>query len=445
MTREVNFDGLVGQTHNYAGLSYGNVASLNNSGEAANPRKAALQGLAKMKAMMDSGLTQGVLPPHERPHLPTLRAMGFTGSDAEILKAAYAQDPVLLAACSSASCMWVANAATVSPSADTWDKRVHFTPANLHAKLHRCIEAEVTGRVLGAIFTDPGHFVHHPVLPRAGALGDEGAANHTRLALAHGAAGVEVFTYGHVAFDRSAPAPSKFPARQSAEASRLIARAHGLDPEYAVFVQQTPRAIDAGVFHNDVIAVGNERVLLIHEHAWLDQAEHLAHIDRLLEGQLCVVEIPEASVSIADAVTSYLFNSQIVTRPDGGMTLVAAMESRDNAAVSAAIDAFVAAESNPIDEVRYFDLTQSMRNGGGPACLRLRVALTDAELAALSGRCVLDDALHAELVAWVQKHYRDSVAAADLADPQLLTEVRTALDELTQILEIGAVYDFQRG
>ena len=74
---ETNFDGLVGPTHSYAGLSYGNVASARNQGAAGNPRKAALQGLAKMEAVAALGLVQGVLPPHERPHVPTLRALGF--------------------------------------------------------------------------------------------------------------------------------------------------------------------------------------------------------------------------------------------------------------------------------------------------------------------------------------------------------------------------------
>ena len=123
-TVEANFDGLVGPTHNYAGLAYGNLASALNAEKPSNPREAALQGLRKMKALHDLGVPQGVLPPHERPHLPTLRALGFGGKDAEVLGAAHREAPGLLAAASSASAMWVANAATVSPSADAADGRV---------------------------------------------------------------------------------------------------------------------------------------------------------------------------------------------------------------------------------------------------------------------------------------------------------------------------------
>src|SRR5690349_20397217 len=153
-TVEANFDGLVGPTHNYAGLAYGNVASALNADKPSNPREAALQGLRKMKALHDLGLAQGVLPPHERPHLPTLRALGFTGKEGEVLAAARRVAPGLLAACSSASAMWVANAATVSASPDTEDGRVHFTPANLCTQLHRALETRVTARVLRAVFPD---------------------------------------------------------------------------------------------------------------------------------------------------------------------------------------------------------------------------------------------------------------------------------------------------
>ena len=138
--REANFDGLVGPTHNYAGLSWGNVASKSNVSAVSNPKEAALQGLAKMKQLADRGYVQGVLPPHERPHLPTLRALGFSGNDADVLAQVLKKSPDLLAAVSSAAAMWTANAATVSPSADTRDRRVHFTPANLSAKFHRSIE-----------------------------------------------------------------------------------------------------------------------------------------------------------------------------------------------------------------------------------------------------------------------------------------------------------------
>src|SRR5687767_14811340 len=154
---EVNFDGLVGLTHNYSGLSFGNVASASSMSDVSNPREAALQGLEKMEFMMALGLKQGVLPPHQRPDLTLLRRAGFHGTDKAVLeKLVKARgDPSareLLSAASSASAMWTANAAMVAPSSDTADRRVHFTPANLISKIHRSIEAETTTRILRRIF-----------------------------------------------------------------------------------------------------------------------------------------------------------------------------------------------------------------------------------------------------------------------------------------------------
>ena len=212
---EVNFDGLVGPTHNYAGLSYGNVASQGSAQASSNPKQAALQGLQKMKSLRDLGLIQGVLAPQERPDVHRLRRLGFSGSDAQVLEKAYRTDPTLLAACSSASSMWTANAATVSPSADTIDSRVHFTPANLNNKFHRASEHDITGRILSRVFNNDDYFCHHPALPSQEAFGDEGAANHTRLCGAYHEPGLEVFVYGRSAFNSKLPAPVRYPARQT--------------------------------------------------------------------------------------------------------------------------------------------------------------------------------------------------------------------------------------
>ncbi|OEY65589.1 N-succinylarginine dihydrolase [Marinobacter sp. X15-166B] len=439
---EVNFDGLVGPTHNYAGLSWGNVASKSNEYAVANPKQAALQGLAKMKSLADRGYVQGVLPPHERPHMPTLRALGYAGSDAAILQRVSREDPVLLAAVASASCMWTANAATVSPSADTRDHRVHFTPANLAAKFHRSIEPKITARVLKSIFSDAAYFAHHAPLPPVSQFGDEGAANHTRLCASYGAPGVELFVYGDVAFDDHFYGPTLFPARQTREASQAIARLHGLKDGCAVFAQQNPRAIDAGVFHNDVIAVGNGPVLFYHELAFAEEQRVLAEVESRLQGAaLQPVRVSDQEVPLADAVASYLFNSQLLDTADG-MLLAVPGECREVASVSRYLDRLVAGEG-PITAVEVFDVKQSMRNGGGPACLRLRVVLTEDELQAMHRGVLMTDALYERLTLWVEAHYRDSVSQADLADPLLLEESCKALDELTGILGLGTIYDFQ--
>ncbi len=439
---EANFDGLVGPTHNYAGLSWGNVASKSNVNAISNPKEAALQGLAKMKRLADRGYVQGVLPPHERPHIPTLKALGFTGSDKAVLAAVARENPSILAAASSASAMWTANAATVSPSADTSDHRVHFTPANLSAKFHRSIEHVVTGRVLKSIFADDAWFAHHPALPSVSHFGDEGAANHTRLCGRYGEPGVELFVYGQVAFNELAPAPVKYPARQSLEASQAIARLHGLNDNHMVFAQQNPAAIDAGVFHNDVIAVGNANTLFYHELAFLDEEQVLADIRSRLTGtELQAVRVSSTEVPIEDAVQSYLFNSQLLNTADG-MLLAVPGECREVPSVSRYLDDLVKGDG-PITSVEVFDVKQSMRNGGGPACLRLRVALSDDELKAMHHGVLMNDALYERLTTWVEGHYREELATEDLADPMLLDEVRKALDELSGILGLGSIYDFQ--
>ncbi len=430
---EANFDGLVGPTHNYAGLSFGNVASQNNEKSVANPKAAAKQGLRKMKQLADLGFNQGVLPPQERPSMRLLRELGFSGDEATVTAA------------SSASVMWTANAATVSPSADTHDGRVHFTPANLCSKLHRAIEHESTRRTLRAIFADNARFAVHEALPGTPALGDEGAANHTRFCAEYGARGVEFFVYGRSEYRRG-PEPKRYPARQTFEASRAVAHRHGLVEQATVYAQQSPDVIDAGVFHNDVIAVGNRSTLFCHELAFVDQQsvyDELASKLEKLNATFGVIEVPDAQVSVADAVSSYLFNSQLLTRPDGRQVLVVPQECRENARVAAYLDSLTE-QHGPIDDVLVFDLRESMKNGGGPACLRLRVVLNDEERAAVAPGVWINDNLFGRLDAWIEKHYRDRLAPADLTDPQLLTESRSALDELTQILGLGSLYDFQR-
>lgn len=440
---EINFDGIPGPTHNYAGLAEGNVAAQKHAREVANPREAALQGLAKMRALAARGFAHGVLPPHERPAVAALRGLGFAGSDADVVARAAREAPQLLAACSSAAAMWTANAATVSPSADTRDGRVHFTPANLVSHFHRSLEAPTTTRLLRSIFADPRRFAVHDPLPAAAQFGDEGAANHMRFAPAPDAAGVEVFVYGRSAWDPSAPAPRRYPARQTREACAAIARRHDLDPSRTLFVQQDPDAIDEGVFHNDVIAVGRGSVVFCHERAWVGQADVLSDLAARVGATFAPIVVAESDVSVDVAVATYLFNSQLLAKPDGALLLVAPAEVREQPAVRAYVEGLLAS-GGPIDEALTFDLRQSMRNGGGPACLRLAVTLTDDERAAIGARVVLDDALAADLDTWIRRHYRDRLAPEDLGDPALLDESRRALDELTRLLRLPSIYPFQR-
>lgn len=439
--REFNFDGLIGPTHNYAGLSFGNVASTKYRHQVSYPRAAALQGLAKMKAMADLGIGQGVLPPLRRPNVDFLRCLGFEGTDKQVVAAAQQQDSVLLATCFSASSMWTANAATVSPSADTNDQRLHMTVANLASTLHRSIEHPATFANLKQIFQGPG-FCVSPALPSQPGLADEGAANHTRLSKAGGGTsgpGLELFVYGADRLRQTAPSPQKFPARQTRLASDSVARAHGLAPENTFLIQQNPVAIDAGVFHNDVISVGHQNVLMCHELAFVNQAEVLNQLrvryEELTGDALVVVNFSNDELPLEAAVNSYLFNSQLVTRPDGKMTLGCPADCESNPSAQTCIQRLLS-ETNPIDQVLYFDLRQSMNNGGGPACLRLRVQLTPSQQHGIHQDVLFSEELHQQLVAWVNKHYRETLEPAELADPSLLDEVESAFEDLESILQM---------
>ncbi|MDH3199406.1 MAG: N-succinylarginine dihydrolase [Myxococcales bacterium] len=440
---ELSFDGIVGPTHNYSGLSLGNLASQKNVHAVSNPRAAAQQGLRKMKLLHDLGVRQGVLPPHHRPAIDILRKLGFTGRDDQVVVKAQRASPALLTACSSASSMWAANAATVCPSPDSRDGTVHFTPANLRSHFHRQIEAPMTACVLRTIFDDPERFVHHPPLPLAEPFGDEGAANHTRLCQRYGDPGVQLFVYGKRAFDRDAPAPTRYRARQTLEASQAVSRLHELDEGRTVFAQQEPSAIDAGVFHNDVIAVGNQNVFFFHANAFLDPMRMKRELQEAFGPGLHLIEVASDDIPIEDAISSYLFNSQLITLPTGKMALVVPEECRESTRVWSYLRRLVE-EDLFIGRVEVVDVRQSMENGGGPACLRLRVVLTEEEIRHVSGSVMLDEDLFQRLETWVDDHYRDHLTEADLGDPHLLDESRKALDELTQVLKLGSLYPFQR-
>ncbi len=464
---EANFDGLVGPTHNYAGLAHGNVASQRNGRRPSNPRAAALQGLEKMRLVADLGIPQAVLPPPLRPNLDWLRSIGFTGKDGQVLERVAQADPVLLAAAWSASSMWTANAATFSPSADTSDGNAHVTPANLAGQIHRALEAASTAALLKRVFPGPG-FIHHFPLPAGRGFGDEGAANHIRLALASGSArsatsdfasaavpagnyasaadpfasqpGLEIFVYGTEFLSPHKSGPRRFPPRQTLEASRAVARLHGLLPERTLFLRQHPSAIDAGVFHNDVIAVGNGPVLFAHEKAFADGQAAFRSIRKaysaLGNGEVILIVVKSREVSLEAAVSTYLFNSQLLTLPQGGMLLLAAEECRRHRGVRAYL-ASLPDRGLGITRVEFADLRQSMRNGGGPACLRLRAQLTAAQWARVPTGLKFTPKLHQRLADWVHKHYRDRLTSRDLVDPELMRESFAASRSLANILGLG--------
>jgi succinylarginine dihydrolase len=448
MTIEMNFDGIIGPTHNYSGLSYGNVASMEHGQLVSNPKQAALQGLAKMHTLMSLGIKQAVLPPQERPFIPILHSLGFMGSETEILEKAWKTDPKILMACSSAACMWAANAATVSPSADSNDERVHFTPANLISKFHRSFEGATTSLVLYRIFNHPAYFAHHHPLPYHMDYADEGAANHTRFCKAFDQPGIQLFVYGRSIQSQQHPLPKKFPARQTDEASKALARLHRLSPSRVIFAQQNPDAIDAGVFHNDVIAVSHQNVFLYHEKAFTNTPQIIQQLRNLMEQHcqtaLIELEVKSEDIPLEEAVKTYLFNSQIITLPDQTMALIAPQECQASPSINHFLQQLLENKNQPIRQVIYQNIRESMQNGGGPACLRLRVALKKKEYDVMHQPVQLTEELYQNLVKWIEKHYRDQLLPKDLPDPQLLKEGRHALDELTNILQLGPIYSFQR-
>jgi succinylarginine dihydrolase len=399
MLTEINFDGIIGPSHNYAGLSPGNLAATRNRGETSRPRAAALQGISKMRANLALGLMQGILLPQARPDRRWLASLGTRFEDAP---------PHTQAQALSASPMWAANAATVSPAPDTADGKCHLTVANLVTMPHRSHEWPETLAQLRVAFADPAFTVHAPV---PAPFGDEGAANHMRLAASHDAPGVEVFVYGI--------AGGRFPARQHPDASAAVARLHRL--ERVLFVQQSEEAIAAGAFHNDVVAVANGRVLFAHEHAFADKDRFYADLRAMLP-EVEIVEVPAAAVSLADAIRSYLFNAQLVTLPSGEMALVLPSEARETPSVWNWLQAHVAG-NGPIRRLEVVDVRQSMANGGGPACLRLRVICNPETV---DSRFLVDPFRLDRIERVIARHWPEAIPFDSIADPALVSQIEAA-------------------
>jgi succinylarginine dihydrolase len=287
---------------------------------------------------------------------------------------------------------------------------------------HRSQEWPDTLKQLQLAFADRAHFaVHGPVPPT---FGDEGAANHMRLCPSHQEAALEVFVYGR--------GGTRFPARQHEQSSRIVARKHGLDPDRVIFVEQNPNAIAAGSFHNDVVAVANEYVLFTHELAFADPAGTYDAI-RAKCPSAQIVEVPATSVSLEEAISSYLFNAQLVTPPSGEMTLVVPSECRDSARVWNWLQEMLAG-NGPIRHVNVVDVRQSMANGGGPACLRLRVV---ADPAAIDPRFLLDPAKAEVMEQVISKHWPEQIDTGDIGNETLAESIRTARSGLLEALDLS--------
>jgi succinylarginine dihydrolase len=435
---EINFDGLIGPTHNYAGLSQGNLASQKHLNQTSNPQAAALQGLDKMRLIMDQGIPQGFFLPHERPHLMTLRALGFGGTDEEVINQATKQNPALLKNVYSASSMWAANAATFSPSIDSYDQNIHITPANLNSMFHRSIEHEFTKTQLELMFGGIAQ-VHKPIKNISG-YGDEGAANHLRVCAQHLMPGFQIFVYGSSAFESHLG----IIARQAEEISQAVSTQHQLDPERVLFLKQNEQAINSGSFHNDIVSLANEEVFIFHQEAFADRVELervLHHLKEHVKG-FHPIEILSEDISLDDLVSSYLLNSQLITVDNNEMMMLLPEEVHNHPNCMRWLEEIKS--SSPIKHLEFVDIRQSMMNGGGPACLRFKAVVNNDEFDKLNEKFLLSPTKLMDLRALVSKHYRDKLYPEDLLDIKLMQESYTFLDELTQLLDLGDIYNFQR-
>jgi len=435
---EINFDGLIGPTHNYAGLSQGNLASQKHLNKTSNPKAAALQGLDKMRLIMDQGIPQGFFLPHERPYLKILRDLGFGGTDKEVINQAAKKNPALLKNVYSASSMWAANAATFSPSIDSYDQNIHITPANLNSMFHRSIEHEFTKTQLELMFGGVAK-VHDPI-KNISWYGDEGAANHLRVSAQHLKPGFQIFVYGSSAFEIH----RGIIARQAEEISQAVSTQHQLDPERVLFLRQNKQAIHSGSFHNDIVSLANEEVFIFHQEAFTDRIE-LERVLHQLKDHVKgfhPIEILSKDISLDDLVSSYLLNSQLITVKNNEMMMLLPEEVQNHGNCMKWLEEIKS--SSPIKRFEFVDIHQSMMNGGGPACLRFKAVVNSDELDKINKKFLLSPEKLINLRALVSEHYRDRINPDDLLDIKFMEESYLFLDELTQLLGIGSIYSFQK-
>jgi succinylarginine dihydrolase len=429
---EAQLDRLVGPTHHFGGLGVGNVASLTHSGEVSNPRAAALQGLDKMALVGQLGVPQFVLPPQDRPRLGFLRALGFSGSERDVLRRAVEEAPQALSAAMSCSAMWTANAATVSAAEDSPRGRLTATIANLESSLHRTVEPAETAVDLAACLPPDAEI--QPPLPGGYAMRDEGAANHMRLGTGLPGSAIHLFVDGD-----GQPHPRRFIPRQTRAASRAVARLHSLASENTFFLKQHPDAIDSGAFHNDVVAMSHADLLIHHAGAFWQSEETLRSIRRrfesLHERGLKYAVVTDEELSLQAAVDTYLFNSQIVSAGDAGTppVIVCPQQVREHDAARRLVESW-RDRLGWFSEVRYVDLRESMAGGGGPACLRLRVPVDRDELRRFNEAMRWTPELDGRLRQCVTDRYPSAVTLSQLAEPEWVEEQRETARRIRSLL-----------
>ena len=437
---EVNFDGLVGPTHHYGGLSFGNLASTEHKHHVSYPKMAALQSLAKMWTIHRLGIRQAFIPPMRRPNVNQIAQLGFAGGLQEILSSVYDYSPALLSMMCSASSMWAANIATVSPSCHTKDGKVNITPANLASQFHRYLECPDMTRMLNLIFENKDFFtVHRPVLSQD-LFRDDGSANHMYLCEEYGAPGVECFVYSQAKNTQQDINPNYFPARQTQLASEAIIRKNQIKTNYSVLMQQNPIVVDAGVFHNDVIALHSKNILIFHDKAYIN-----FNINQWIESvsarvpNLYALCLEESDLNLNQSVKSYFFNSQIVSDDNNKMTLIMPMECQAFPEVQKIVRIILEAD-NAVEAAQYVDCGQSMQNGGGPACARLKVVMSVAAWEAIPDGFKLNEKRYHALKRWVNEYYPDQLTIEDLKNSVVIERGYEALRALEDIILLPDFY-----
>lgn len=421
---EIQIDRLVGPTHHFGGLGVGNLASAQHAGDVSNPKAAALQGLLKMKWVADRGVPQFILPPQPRPDIELLLQLGFRDASQ-----GYHEAPAVFSAAMSCSAMWTANAATVSPAVDSVSNVATASVANLNASLHRSIEPAQTEIDLTNLLQSTVQV--QPAIPGGAAMRDEGAANHMRLGLGDGP-GLHLFVYGD-----DLPLPAKHWPRQTRFACQAIARRHQLIRENTFLLKQHPIAIDAGAFHNDVVAMSHGNVWIHHEFAYHDDGtiEEIENRSRQMLGKdLIRIEVPESELPMDQAVQSYLFNSQIIAAvsPDAAPVVICPIQVQQNSAANSLIRSWI--DDGIFSEVYFVDLGQSMAGGGGPACLRLRVPMLRVDVDQVRSTSRLTDSKYQQLCEIIEDGYPDKITLAELTDPGLIHQAGQATDRLREAL-----------
>jgi succinylarginine dihydrolase len=448
----MNIDAVVGPTHHFGGLGVGNLASQQHRSQASNPRWAALAGLEKAELVAQLGVPQFFWLPPVRPRWDLLAQVGFDGPPQDSIVQALEEAPEILSAAFSSSFMWAANAATVTPKIDAADNRDHITPANLISSWHRSSEAQERSDDLGRMATDLVDCKVHPPLPAVFPLRDEGAANHMRLCDQRFEHGVNIFVYGSEGTSRRSSDPhiatmdaeraggsvtsSRFLPRHTRAASRAIARMHRLNPDATFFLQQHPKAIDAGAFHNDVIATSHQSLLIHHQWAFQDAGDELLRIEDVFLRRTGVplkrIEVMENELSLNEAVESYFFNSQLLSVADGSasadgcMVLICPRQCQQIVRARKLIERLIAEPAIPIDAVHYVDVGESMANGGGPACLRLRWCLETGAAERLDRRFRVNSQNLDRLRSVIETEYPERCELTDFANPAFLEQAQLA-------------------